>query len=419
MQNFLFEGAINIMKKLVVLIVASFLIPLAIANYENENIISSEDDFISNILSMINEEMVSNYIQTLQDFGPRVTGEQACWEAGNYIYNEFKNYGYETRFLNWSIGTYEERNVEAVIPGEKNESIIVCAHFDSVPGSPGADDNGSGTSAVLSIAKALSEYKNATHFVYTVRFVTFSGEELGLYGSSSYAFDAYERSMNIVAVLNADMIGYTRNEKGKENAIIFDRDNSNWITNIAENVSEEYNLGLAVNRYSAGANSDHWPFLEYGYDAVFFHEYEFNDHYHSSGDTIENMDIEYDVRMTKLIAGTLLKIAQAEVTDDEPPEISIERPLNYLYIADKEVMPLQNTVIIGKITMKINAVDNSSGISKVEIYIDNELKEVLKNKPYSWIWDEKAFLKHEIKAVAYDNSANSAEKDISVIIFNL
>lgn len=406
------------MKKLFVLVIATLFVPVAIAD-ESHNTASYGDDFISNIISLINEDMVSNYIQSLQDFGPRVTGEQACWDAGNYIYNEFKKYGYKTNFLNWSVGTYEERNVEAVIPGEKNESVIVCAHFDSVPGSPGADDNGSGTSAVLSIAKALSDYKNTTHFVYTVRFVTFSGEELGLYGSSSYAFNAYENDMKIVAVLNADMIGYTRSEKGKENMIIFDTNNSNWITDIAESVSEEYNLGLTVHRYPAGANSDHWPFLEYGYDAVFFHEYEFNDYYHSSGDTIENMDIEYDARMTKLIAGTLLKIAQAKVEDNEPPQLSIERPSNYLYIADKEVTPLQNTIIIGKITMKMNAIDNSSGISKVEIYIDNELKKVFKNKPYEWLWDEKAFFRHKIKVVAYDNSANTAEKDMTVIIFNI
>lgn len=418
MKNFLFEVLIIIMKKLVALVIVAFFMPVAIADDSN-SLEPSGDDFISNILSLINEEMVSNYIQTLQDFGPRVTGEQACWEAGNYIYNEFKKYGYETQFLNWSVGTYEERNVEAVIPGEKNESVIVCAHYDSVPGSPGADDNGSGTSAVLSIAKALSEYMNTAHFVYTVRFVTFSGEELGLYGSSSYAFNAYESNMSIVAVLNADMIGYTRSEKGKENAIIFDRNNSNWITNIAESVSEEYNLGLTIHRYSAGANSDHWPFLEYGYDAVFFHEYEFNDYYHSSGDTIENMNIEYDARMTKLIAGTLLKIAQATVEDNEPPEVNIERPAGYLYIADREITPLQNTIIIGKITMRINAIDNHSGISKVEIYIDNELKKVFKNKPYEWLWDEKALFRHEIKVIAYDNSANSAEKDMRVIIFNI
>ncbi len=383
-------------------------------------VVEAKEDYVEKIMNEVNEEMILNYLQTLESFGPRVTGTQACWDAGNYIYNEFKSYGYETHFFNWSLGSYSDRNVVAVLPGERNDSIIICAHYDSVPGSPGADDNGSGTAAVLAAAKALSKYKDKIKLTYTIRFVTFSGEEEGLLGSQVYARSLYENNSNVVAVLNADMIGYTRSQEGKENVIIFESDESKWITNVAISIAEKYSyLNLKVYRYGAGANSDHWPFMAHGYDAVFFHEYEFNDYYHSSGDTVEHMDIEYDTRVTKLIVATLVQIANIEIVDDRPPQISIQRPANYLYIADREVMETPMPIIIGKITIEIDAMDEQSGIEKVDVLVDNKLKAELENHPYKWTWDEFAFFKHEIKATAYDNVGNYANASIDVMIFNL
>ncbi len=372
---------------------------------------------INDIIAVINEEMLREYIQTLQDFGPRVTGTQACWEAGNFIYEELVKYGYTTYFIEWNNSGYEDRNIEAILPGEKNDSIIVCAHYDSVPSSPGADDNGSGTSAVLAIAKALSNFK--VKLTYTIRFVLFSGEEEGLLGSFSYATNAVENNMPIIAVLNADMIGYTKSDEGKRNVYIFDNKDSKWIANIAVNCSREYGIGLNVNEEYAGGNSDHWPFMLAGYNAVFFHEYEFNDYYHTSLDTIDKMDLEYAVKVTRLIASTLLKIANINIPDNEKPVIHIQKPKNYLYIWDKEIIPTNKPIIIGEITLQVDAYDNQSGISKIEIYIDDELKIEIKNKPYEWLWDELVVGKHEIKAMAYDNAGNSAFKTINVTIFNL
>ncbi len=407
------------MKKVLVVFIAIFFLPFSLADNADNESVNINYDYVEGILNLINEEMVANYIQTLQDFGPRVTGQQSCWDAGNYIYNELKSYGYETHFINWSYGGYEDRNIEAILPGESEDSVIICAHYDSVSISPGADDNGSGTSAVLAAAKAISQYKDDIKLTYTIRFIAFSGEEEGLLGSYSYASHAYEENMAIVAVLNADMIGYTRDEAGKENVVVYDRQDSKWIANVAREVAEEYSLGLTIHEYNAGASSDHWPFIQHGYDAAFFHEYQFNDYYHSSEDTIDKMDLEYDARVTKLVVGTLLKIAQVEINDNEPPEISIERPGKYLYVADREVMPIENTVIIGKITLQMEASDILSGISKIEVYIDDELKVELKNKPYEWLWDEFAFFKHEIKAVAYDYAGNEAEEKMEVLIFNI
>ena len=118
-----------------------------------------------------------------------------------------------------------------------------------------------------------------------------------------------------------------------------------WIGTVDGNRDEvndftnEYEIGLNISTFNTFGGSDHIPFLEYGYDAVFFHEHEFNDYYHSSNDTIENMDIEYDVKVTKLIVGTLLNIGEVE-EDNIPPEVSLEKPKEYLYIAGKEILPI-------------------------------------------------------------------------------
>jgi len=104
----------------------------------------------------------------------------------------------------------------------------------------------------------------------------------------------------------------------------------------------------------------------------------------------------------------------------ETPFVDITRPKEKsLYIQDKELMTLpKNTVIIGEITIRVNAY-GEDGIDKVEFYIDNLLKETIDEEPYEWLWDERTFGTHEIKAVAYDNADNMAIDEEKVMIFNM
>jgi len=96
------------------------------------------------------------------------------------------------------------------------------------------------------------------------------------------------------------------------------------------------------------------------------------------------------------------------------PLVSIERPRNRLYVFDKEIMRLKIPIIIGKITITAGTFDED-GINRVEFCIDDVLKFIDHDEPYSWLWDEFAIGKHEIKVVAYDNSGNKAEDRINVI----
>jgi len=114
--------------------------------------------------------------------------------------------------------------------------------------------------------------------------------------------------------------------------------------------------------------------------------------------------------------GTIVELAENRAQGK--PLVGIERPSNYLYILDREIVPLKMPIIIGKITIMADAYDED-GINKVEFYVDEVLKSTDYEEPYSWLWNESAIGRHEIKIIAYDNSGNKAEDMINVMIFNL
>jgi hypothetical protein len=285
------------------------------------------NDGVIEIINQMDESLILGYLENLTAFGPRVTETSACYDAGEYIYNEFENMGLDVSFHNWSYSGYTDRNVEATLPGtneSSDEIYIVCAHYDSVPGSPGADDDGSGTVAVMACAYIMKDLS----FNHTIRFVTFSGEEQGLLGSHEYAADAFANGDNIVAALNVDMIGNAVTTYGGDNIKIYFNTASEWLLDFTDYISVKYydyiDLNVIPSGYTWG--SDHYSFWENGYDALFYHEYQFSPHWHKPTDTIENMNITYNAKCSKLVIATLAELASPCIVGD-PPEIpSISGP---------------------------------------------------------------------------------------------
>jgi len=190
-----------------------------------------------------------------------------------------------------------------------------------VSSSPGADDDGSGVALVLSAAKLMSSFG----FNHTVKFVTFSGEEQGLFGSLHYVQEAIENHTNIVAVFNADMIGFAPNEEDTKKVAIYEDEYSNWVAEYTIDVSNRYNniLDLEIIRSGFSGGSDHYYFWDAFYNALFYAEFNFNDYYHSSEDTIENMNVDYAVRVSQLILATLAELS--EITERYSP-LTPEKP---------------------------------------------------------------------------------------------
>jgi len=105
--------------------------------------------------------------------------------------------------------------------------------------------------------------------------------------------------------------------------------------------------------------------------------------------------------------------------DTTPPIIKILTPERALYINNRRLFDLPRPVLIGGIDIEVEASDIGSGIKEVKFYIDGKLRENDSSYPYTWTWNERAFLAHFIKVEAYDNNNNLAEDSITVFTLNL
>jgi len=170
------------------------------------------------------------------------------------------------------------------------EIVVVGAHYDSVPGSPGANDNASGVAVVLEAARVLA----ATPTPRTIQFVLFAAEELGLFGSVAFAD---ERRRGVVAMINIDMVGWgstlmAGNSPGRDETMV----------NAAVEVART--LGILVNRFRH-AGSDHASFERVGIPAVFLHR-GIDPHYHRPTDLPSIVDPRNLEEATRLVVGMLL-----------------------------------------------------------------------------------------------------------------
>jgi hypothetical protein len=193
-------------------------------------------------------------------------------------------------------------NVEAVQTGTvyPDSYVIICGHFDSVSdqpmqSAPGADDNATGTTAVLTAAEILSNHA----FEYSIRYVCFSGEEQGLVGSFHYSSWARLNDVDIVGVLNFDMLGYWESGVDKDLEIETNRA-SRWLAEAVINAAELYTdtaYELHIDDWAWWG--DHWYFWRTGYAAVNHEEAwdwldpDFNPYYHTTNDRLEHLDPDF------------------------------------------------------------------------------------------------------------------------------
>ncbi len=281
------------------------------------------DDVVVSIIEQVDESLFLSYEQNLTANGPRPTESPACVAAADYIYNQFQSMGLEVRYCPWSYGGYESNNVEGTIQGSDTTSddiYIICAHYDTVSAGPGADDDTSGTVAVLIAALIMSQYQ----FNHTIKFVAFSGEEQGLLGSAVYASQAASEGWNIIGVLNCDMISYAITSNDGTNLIVFENTASEWLYTYTLGINTEYDQYIDLILHHGGSTwgSDHNSFWDVGYDALFYFEYTETPYYHTAQDTIAHINMTYAVKNTKLILATLAELAEASQLSN-PPSIPV------------------------------------------------------------------------------------------------
>ena len=288
------------------------------------------DDIVIGMIEEVDESIYLGYLENLTGFGPRRTGTAACIAAAEYIFGQFQSMGIEdVRYHHWSNGGYTSDNIEATINGtdeSSNEIYIICGHYDTVTSSPGADDDGSGTVAVMIASYIMSQYQ----FNHTLKFVAFSGEEQGLLGSEIYAQQAYAQGWNIIGVLNCDMISYAITTSDGNNFIVFENTPSEWLYTYTLNINNEYSDYIQLTLHHGGSTwgSDHNSFWDVGYDALFYFEYTETPYYHSPGDTIEHINATYAVKNIRLILATLAELAEPGFPSNPPNIPLITGPQN-------------------------------------------------------------------------------------------
>lgn len=290
-------------------------------------------------------------------------------KATQYAYEQLAALGLGVGYHYWTRSGYSNRNVIGVITGttQANEIVLIVAHLDSVSNrdtpsnnpAPGADDNASGSAAVLLAADILSRY----YLDRTVRFVLFTGEEQGLLGSYEYANLVANAGDNIVAVYNMDMLAW--DALGGPDLDLFTRTTSNpgypgdiAIANTFVSIVNTYALPLTPNiRRTGMGSSDHYPFWVRGFPAILaIEDYtggDFNTHYHRSTDRLQYFNMPYYTNFVKASIGTAARLAG--VTRRYPfalrttvkPEISLtEGVLTYtVWLTNTALAPTTGMVV--------------------------------------------------------------------------
>jgi hypothetical protein len=336
---------------------------------------------IDAIVREISPQRIHAYVDKLVGFGTRHTmsetasGTRGIGAARRWIKSELERCGagrLDVQFQS-HVHPVDKRitrpteivNVVATLPGtqaaSKDRYYVVSGHYDSrvtdvmnaTADAPGANDDASGTAAVIEMACVMARHK----FDASLVFMTVAAEEQGLYGSGDYAARARAAGMNIAGMLNNDIIGSSHDEHGKlDNAevrlfaegvppvkettpalrtlIQTGGENDSITRQLARHVKEtgeRYVPGFKVNivyrrdRYLRGG--DHSPFLDAGYAAVRFTEpHEDFDHQHQDlrtengrkiGDLPEYVDPDYVAQVARVNAASLAALALAPAAPQE------------------------------------------------------------------------------------------------------
>ncbi len=278
------------------------------------------DTTIARLVSLVSLDTLLGTMRDLVAFGTRYSYNIKCESAAFYLYGRFAALGLEMRLDTYYLRQPTTRafNVEATIPGrvQPDSIVIACAHFDSYSNirtvAPGADDNATGTAAILEIARVLKD----TPLRWTVKLLGFSGEEQWMKGSYHWVEStAVPQAMKIAGVYNIDMVAYTAADS---NLLFVNRNTpSTPLAVLAESVNNWYSIGLRVMNYlDEDCAGDNTPFWERGYRSVFaLEDSEWgiwngsNPHYHTTHDTIGNLTLSQVRRTTQMALACIATIA--------------------------------------------------------------------------------------------------------------
>ncbi len=305
------------------------------------------DTLIQKMVDAVSLDSIHASILRMQRMYTRYsTSDSNKFVAVPWIADRLLEYGCDSvYFQNFSGGAYGS-NVIGIKRGKVdsawNKYCVIGGHLDDVPSfgyAPGADDNASGTTAMLEAARVMKDF----NFEHTIRFIGFNAEEQGLIGSYAYATNAYNQGDTILGVFNFDMIGYVQSvNRDTMNAYytIAIPSCSLFVCEFFQAVADTYTqLKIRqVRNTGTSGYSDHASFWQNGYKAMLGIERDLCPGYHTIGDTIGPTGVNNLPFATKVIqtgVAALAKLAVPIGMSNSPPTVPIIiRPLDYARLPD-------------------------------------------------------------------------------------
>lgn len=334
-------------KFLILLLIAS-----AFSCESTHPLVSRDNSDPTKYIDVITEQDLKTmlYVVASDEMEGRETGSKGQKKAGLYMIEQYKKNGisfpkgakdyYQTvpaAFLNAKRNENlpDSENIWAYIEGSEkpDEVLVISAHYDHVGIKNGdiyngADDDGSGTVAVMEMAKAFAKAKKDGHGPKrSILFLHVTGEEHGLHGSRYYSENPLFPIANTIADINIDMIGRRDVEHAQTNNYVYvigaDRLSSD-LHNAVVSQNEKYTKVALDFKFNDPKDpnhfyerSDHYNFAKHGIPAVFFFNGVHED-YHGKGDEPEKIEYDALTKRTKLafvVAWDLANRAQRPVVD--------------------------------------------------------------------------------------------------------
>ncbi len=256
-------------------------------------------------------------------------GERHLWKTGslskaaNYIESTFQVSGYTVQRQTYSCYGKGVSNLMAEKTGVDEGVVVIGAHYDTVPGTPGADDNASAVAGLLELARLCTGSESRKRLI----FVAFVNEEppcFGTYnmGSMVYARDLRDQGVSVDVMISLEMIGYFRHDTTQQYplpgmrllypktadfiGVVGNFRSSHYASRLKKGIKKHAAIdahSLTAPEYFGGISlSDNYAFWRHGYRAVMITDTSFfrNRHYHQETDTIDTLNFE---AMAEVVTG--------------------------------------------------------------------------------------------------------------------
>ncbi len=308
------------MKRPVLLALLAALVAAAFATAGT----NAQTPDIEELVARIDAEHLRAHIDAIDEPRNAFAQPERLSAAADYVQSQLESFGYDVTLDDVTYRTATFPNVFGEQRGTScpDRTFVVGGHYDSVALSPGADDDASGTSAMLEIARALAD----TPLPATVRFAGFTMEEDGLIGSRKMAADLAAQDAQVVGMMSLEMLGYTAGA-GNDFLAVLGNTASIRLTDAVHRASETYVPGLpavVLNLVDNGEEqpdsrrSDHAPFWDAGYQALLVTDTANfrNPNYHQPSDTIDTLDFDFMTNSTRAMLATTVDYLTYDANGD-------------------------------------------------------------------------------------------------------